>query len=75
MFEGNSSFRASESPLVVSMGTCMHEHIQAQINNNNILRRFIYLLYNYAVAVCRHTRKGHQISLWMVVSHYVVAGI
>jgi hypothetical protein len=23
----------------------------------------------------KHTRRGHQISLWMVVSHHVVAGI
>jgi hypothetical protein len=27
------------------------------------------------VAVFRHPRRGHQISLWMVVSHHVVAGI
>ena len=29
----------------------------------------------YTVAVVRHTRRGHQISLRMVVSHHVVAGI
>jgi hypothetical protein len=29
----------------------------------------------YTVAVFRHTRRGRQISLWMVVSHHVVAGI
>jgi hypothetical protein len=28
----------------------------------------------YAVAVFRHTRRGHQIPLQMVVSHHVVAG-
>jgi hypothetical protein len=28
----------------------------------------------YTVAVFRHTRRGHQISLQMVVSHHVVAG-
>jgi hypothetical protein len=27
------------------------------------------------IAVFRHTRRGRQISLWMVVSHHVVAGI
>jgi len=32
----------------------------------------IYLLY---IVVFRHTRRGHQISLQMVVSHHVVAGI
>jgi hypothetical protein len=39
----------------------------------------IYLLFificKYTVAVFRHTRRGHQMSLWMVVSHHVVAGI
>ena len=29
----------------------------------------------YTVAVFRHTRRGRQISLWVVVSHHVVAGI
>jgi hypothetical protein len=29
----------------------------------------------YTVAVFRHTRRGRQISLRMVVSHHVVAGI
>jgi hypothetical protein len=29
----------------------------------------------YTVAVFRHTRRGHQISLQVVVSHHVVAGI
>jgi hypothetical protein len=37
----------------------------------------MHLLYvcEYTVAVFRHTRRGHQISLQMVVSHHVVAGI
>jgi hypothetical protein len=38
------------------------------------LIRFIYLIYEYTVAVFRHTRRGHQILLHMVVSHHVVAG-
>jgi hypothetical protein len=40
--------------------------------------RFIYLLYVstlYTVAVFKHSRRGSQISLKMVVSHHVVAGI
>ena len=38
--------------------------------------RFIYLfcLYKYSVAVLRHTRRGHQIPLQMIVSHHLVAG-
>jgi hypothetical protein len=37
----------------------------------------IYLLVicKYTVAVFRHSRRGSQISIWMVVSHHVVAGI
>jgi hypothetical protein len=34
---------------------------------------FIYA-YRYNVALFRHTRRGHLISLYMVVSHHVVAG-
>ena len=39
--------------------------------------RFIYLfiICKYTVAVFRHTRRGCQISLRVVVSHHVVAGI
>jgi hypothetical protein len=37
---------------------------------------FIYLfnVYEYTIALFRHTRRGHQIPLQMVVSHHVVAG-
>jgi hypothetical protein len=51
---------------------------------NNFFKRFIYLLCisglfivicKYTVAVFRHTRRGHQILLRVVVSHHVVAGI
>jgi hypothetical protein len=34
----------------------------------------IYNVYEYTVAVFRHTRRGHRIPLQMVVSHHVVAG-
>jgi hypothetical protein len=39
--------------------------------------RFIYLFITckYTVAVFRHSRRGSQILLQMVVSHHVVAGI
>jgi hypothetical protein len=39
--------------------------------------RFIYLfiICKYTVAVFRHSRRGHQISVQMVVSHHVDAGI
>jgi hypothetical protein len=35
---------------------------------------FIFFVYEYTVAIFRHTRRGHQIPLKMVVSHHVVAG-
>jgi hypothetical protein len=39
------------------------------------LRFYLFIICKYTVAVFRHTRRGHQISLRMVVSHHVVAGI
>jgi hypothetical protein len=39
-------------------------------------KKFLNLLYGkYTVAVFRYTRRGLQISLWVVVSYHVVAGI
>jgi hypothetical protein len=35
---------------------------------------YLFNVYEYTVAVFRHTRKGHRIPLQMVVSHHVVAG-
>jgi hypothetical protein len=41
-----------------------------------LFKRTIYLFYVYecTVAVFRHTRRGHQISLQMVASYNVAAG-
>jgi hypothetical protein len=36
---------------------------------------YLFIICKYTVAVFRHPRRGHQISLQMVVSHHVVAGI
>ena len=36
---------------------------------------YLLILCKYIVAVFRHSRRGSQISLRMVVSHHVVAGI
>ena len=33
------------------------------------------IIHKYTVAIFRHTRRGHQISLQMAVSHHVFAGI
>jgi hypothetical protein len=35
----------------------------------------LFIICKYTVAVFRNNRRGHQISLQMVVSHHVVAGI
>jgi hypothetical protein len=35
----------------------------------------VIIIHKYTVAVFRHTRRGGQISLQMVVSHHVVARI
>jgi hypothetical protein len=36
---------------------------------------FYFIICEYTVAVFRHSRRGRQILLQMVVSHHVVAGI
>jgi hypothetical protein len=36
---------------------------------------YLFIICKYTVAVFRHSRRGSQISLQMVVSHHVVAGI
>jgi hypothetical protein len=41
-----------------------------------ILKKELFIIIDkYTVAVFRCTRRGHQISLQVVVSHHVVAGI
>jgi hypothetical protein len=39
------------------------------------LKIYLFIICKYTIAVLRYSRRGHQISLWMVVSHHVVAGI
>jgi hypothetical protein len=36
---------------------------------------YLFIICKYTVADFRHSRRRYQISLWMVVSHHVVAGI
>jgi hypothetical protein len=54
--------------LVSSHGMLLHQRSMNKMPQNNLY------LYAYIVAVFRHTRRGHQIPLQMVVSHHVVAG-
>jgi len=39
------------------------------------LKSYLFIIYKYTVAVFRHTRRGHQISLQIVVGPHVVAGV
>jgi hypothetical protein len=39
------------------------------------LKIYLFIIHKYTVAVFRHSRRGSQVSLRMVVSHHVVAGI
>jgi hypothetical protein len=43
--------------------------------HNIFLKIYLFIVCKYTVAVLRYSRRGHQVSLWMVVSHHVVAGI
>jgi hypothetical protein len=38
-----------------------------------LFKIYLFIICKYTVAVFRHSRRGHQISLQMVVSHHVVA--
>jgi hypothetical protein len=49
--------------------TCTHTY------NSFFKNIYLFIIFKYTVAVFRHSRRGHQISLQMVVSHHVVAGI
>jgi hypothetical protein len=40
-----------------------------------IFLKDLFIIYKYTVAVFRLTRRGSQVSLQMVVSHHVLAGI
>jgi hypothetical protein len=57
-----------EASLVYKMSSRTARAMQRNPVSNNKKKK-------YTVAVFRHTRRGRQISLQMVVSHHVVAGI
>jgi hypothetical protein len=47
----------------------------ALVNSAHSSPDLFIIIHKYTVAVFRLTRRGRQISLWVVVSHHVVAGI
>jgi uncharacterized membrane protein YwaF len=50
-------------------------HTDATRKNFIYLFIHLFIICKYTAAVFRHPRRGHQISLWMVVSNHVVAQI
>jgi len=38
------------------------------------LKIYLFYVYVYTLTIFRHTRRGHQIQLQMVMSHHVVTG-
>ena len=54
----------------------IHLHMVLGIQMSSLsffLKNYLFNVYEYIVAVFRHTRRGHQILLQMVSSHHVVA--
>jgi hypothetical protein len=44
------------------------------VSKNQKEKKYLFYAYEYAVWVFRHTGRGHQIPLQMVVNHHVIAG-
>jgi hypothetical protein len=47
----------------------------AEYQDSFFFKIYLFIICKYTVAVFRHSRRGRQILLQMVVSHHVVAGI
>jgi hypothetical protein len=61
--------------LLTPVGSTLLHSVQSTLLTQSLLalaQRFI-IIHKYTVA--DYTRRGRQISLWVVVSHHVVAGI
>jgi hypothetical protein len=54
----------------------LSQHTGTKLHLLNIyLFIYLFIICKYTVAIFKHSRRWHQISLRMVVSHHVVAGI
>jgi hypothetical protein len=49
--------------------------VKASMANLFFFKDLFIIIHKFTVANFRYTRRGRQISLWVVVSHHVVAGI
>jgi hypothetical protein len=56
---------------VLAMAPLKNTHTHTHTHTHIYIHIYIYM---YTLAVFRHTRRGCQIPLQMVVSHHVVAG-
>jgi hypothetical protein len=56
-------------------GRVIKNRYQGDPENLFFFKIYLFIICKYTVAVFRHTRRGSQIPLQMVVSHHVVAGI
>jgi hypothetical protein len=57
-------------------GQCLYlpSHLGCPASSVFISIFYLFYVYEYIVDVFRHARRGHPISLQVVVSHHVVAG-
>ena len=79
--------KSATSPSVLVVGpvvACKHTSSSVVSTTNSsrflffsffFLKIYLFVICKYTVAVFRHSRRESQISLWMVVSHHVVAEI
>jgi hypothetical protein len=62
--------------LGIELRTSTHSGLPHSLQSTLLAQAQIFIIINrYNVVVFKCTRGGHQISLWVVVSHHVVAGI
>jgi hypothetical protein len=63
---------------MVFCGSFFNEHVVPcsllAYRKTYIFKIYLFYVYEYTIAIPRHTRREHQIPLRMVVSRHVVAG-
>jgi len=67
---------AGQSKQISQYHELKHKNILGKSAQDHFIQKiYLFIIYKYTIAVFRHTRREHRISLQMVVSHHVVAGI
>jgi hypothetical protein len=72
---GQRAERGSEWLRKAGFLAMRHFHVPAAAGSTFKKKILFIIIHKYTVAVFRRTRRGLQVSLWVVVSHHVVAGI